>query len=54
MKKPIFTFEQRNNWYAPELEVAKMKFKREFHKSILGKFIQLCVDFIAVLFLPYR
>ncbi len=37
MKKPIFTNKQRCSWYAPELEVAKLKFKRDFEKTEMFK-----------------
>ena len=47
MKKPILTFEQRTNIISPELEVAKIRFKREFEKSPLGRFIQQSVEIIT-------
>lgn len=47
MKKPIFTEEQRRSWYAPELEVAKLKFKREFEKSNLGQILKKIVEWLA-------
>ena len=47
MKKPIFTEEQRRLMYSPELEVAKLKFKREFGKSNLGQFIRRIVEWLA-------
>lgn len=39
MKKPIFSETQRHLWPYPEIEIAKLKFKREIEKSSLGKFI---------------
>jgi hypothetical protein len=47
MKKPIFTEEQRRSWYSPELEVAKLKFKREFEKSNLGRLMKRIVEWLA-------
>lgn len=47
MKKPIFTKEQRRSWYSPELEVAKLKFKREFEKSNLGRLMKRIVEWLA-------
>lgn len=47
MKKPIFTESQRRNWPYPELEVAKLKFKREFEKSNLGKLIKRTVEWLS-------
>lgn len=47
MKKPIFSEEQRRNLYVPELEVAKLKFKREFEKSNLGQFIKRMVKWLT-------
>ena len=47
MKKPIFTEEQRRSWYSPELEVAKLKFKREFEKSNLGQLINGIVEWLS-------
>lgn len=47
MRKPILTEEQRCSWYAPELEVAKLKLKREFEKSNLGQFIKRIVEWLA-------
>lgn len=47
MKKPIFTEEQRRLWVILELEVAKLKFKRAFEKSNLGKFIKRMVELLA-------
>lgn len=47
MKKPIFTKEQRRSWVISELEVAKLKFKREFEKSNLGQFIKRIVEWLA-------
>jgi hypothetical protein len=50
MKKPIFSQEERNEWTVPELEVAKLKFAREFMKGWVGRFLQRTVDRLAKLF----
>lgn len=47
MKKPIFSEEQRRNWLVPELEVAKMKFRREFDRSWHGRFNYKIIDWLA-------
>jgi len=47
MKKPIFTEQQRRSWYNPELEVAKLKFKREFEKSNLGQLLKRIVEWLT-------
>lgn len=47
MKKPIFKEEDRRNWIAPELEVAKMKFRRAFDRSWYGKLNYRILDVIA-------
>lgn len=44
MKKPIFTEEQRRSLYIPELEVAKLKFKREFEKTNFIRFIKWLLE----------
>ena len=47
MKAPIFSQQQRNSFLVPELEVAKLKFCREFEKSKYYKFLEKIVDFLA-------
>lgn len=49
MKKPIFPEEQRRSMLAPELEVTKLKFKREFEKSGLGQFMKRIVEWLTKL-----
>jgi len=47
MKKPIFTEAQRRSWPLPEVEIDKLKFKREFGKSNLGLFLKSIIDWLA-------
>ena len=47
MKKPIFTEQLRRTWFLPELEIAKLKFKREFEKSILGRLIKNITEWLS-------
>lgn len=44
MKKPIFSEEQRRSWIIPEIEVAKLKFKREFKKTNLFRIMKKIVE----------
>jgi hypothetical protein len=47
MGKPIFTQNQRNSWMIPELEVAKLKFKREIDNSLLGKLMRRVIKWLS-------
>ena len=47
MKKPIFPEHVRRTWPVPELEIAKLKFKREFEKSNLGQLMKRIVEWLA-------
>lgn len=47
MKKPIFKYEDRTNWISPELEIAKMKFRREFDRSKFGKILDKIINWIT-------
>lgn len=47
MKTPIFSQQQRNSFLVPELEVAKLKFCREFEKTKFWKLLEKTVDFLA-------
>jgi hypothetical protein len=49
MKKPIFTEHQRSNIDQTTLqsEIAKLKFKRAFENTGLGKFMRLMVNWLA-------
>jgi len=44
MKKPIFSEIQRHSLIIPEIEIAKLKIKRELEKSKLGQLIKICVE----------
>lgn len=44
MKKPIFSETKRKEWLYPEIEISKLKIKRELEKT---KFFKCC-EFIII------
>ncbi len=46
MKKPILNQYERYHPFS-EIEIVKLKFRREFEKTRLFKFLELCVTYIA-------
>ncbi len=53
MKKPIFTEDQRRMFLYPELEVEKLKFKREFMKTKIGILLYQTVDRLNNILIKY-
>lgn len=47
MKKPIFTEQERRMMYSPELEVAKLRFRREFERSELGQALKKIAEWLT-------
>lgn len=39
MKTPIFSESHRRSMYAPEIEIAKLKFRRAFDRTALWSFV---------------
>lgn len=54
MKKPIFTEDERRLWCNIELEIAKLRFKRDFERSILGKFLKNIVETVGNILYKYQ
>jgi hypothetical protein len=52
MKKPIITYQQRNNWSNTEFELAKMQLYRAIGKSIIGKIAYKSVIWLSHLLSP--
>jgi hypothetical protein len=48
MKTPIFSESHRRSMYAPEIEIAKLKFRRAIDRSTLGAFLKKIVHRLSI------